>query len=146
MMYSPAGLPKTLSCLLAIAIAVQPAFSVPCLCSVPAAGAAKPAAGHRCCCTGGPVCHCGQAGGMSCCQHKSPAGKAPSTACTCNANSPAPQFPPAQKSGPADDLAPAPLPVSAVVIELPQEVWEGDCPSAFASASERCIALGKLRF
>jgi hypothetical protein len=43
-------------------------------------------------------------------------------------------------------LALAPLAVSGVVIELPQGAWEGDCPSAFTSASERCIALGKLQF
>jgi hypothetical protein len=146
MTYFSTGQTKLTACLVAVALAVQPAFAVPCPCNVspPPAAGERPAAAapHRCCCTGEAVCRCGQ----SCCRRQAPAGTSRTPLCTCSANRPAPQFPPAGKSGPALDLALVPPSLAAVAVEIPREARGSDIPVAFASAADRCIALGKLRF
>ena len=140
-MYLSRGFPKTISWLLAAAIAVQPVSGFSCGCNAARADAAKRPARQRCCC--GCCCGLAHRGEMSNTPHRDHAliGR-----CTCHCGSGAPATPqstPAQRTH-SDDLAAPVLYAYAVTIDSPtvhQGDWAFSLLTHWASASEHCIAL-----
>jgi hypothetical protein len=115
-----------------------------------------------CCCCGSAQRSCGCCGAahdgamvdkpqQTCCQNRVDRDSAPSSVSTCKCRSGAPAAPqsvPAERSH-ADDLATSVLCVHVVTVDVPavhQNGWASNLPTEFASASERCIALCRLRF
>jgi hypothetical protein len=161
MVFSTA-LSKLLSCLLATAITVQPTFGGACGCGAAKAGSAAKSAQRRSCCSGSSDCHCcccakkarNNVDGKSprlCCQGRPAPNSVPSgvRVCHCASGAPAsPQPVPAQRSH-SDDFASSALYASAVTLDataLHQDGWAINFPTEFASASDRCISLCRLRF
>jgi hypothetical protein len=165
LMYSSMGSPRMLSWLLAAAIAVQPVSGFSCGCGgVSGDSGTRPTRQRCCCCCSGsvqPCCCCGSShhGKMvskpqrTCCQRRADRDRdnAPSgvSACKCGSGAPAaPQSVPAERSH-TDDLATSVLCAHVVTVDVPvgqQAGWAGNLPTEFASASEHCIALCRLRF
>jgi hypothetical protein len=155
-MYFSAALPRMLSWLLTAAIAVQPALGFSCGCGGATAGsAAQPTRQRSCCCTGAAQCRCGSmADGKprrSCCQRRANPDSVPSGArvCHCASGVPAsPQSIPVGRSH-TDDLAASALYACAVTVDvlaLHRDGWAINFPTEFASASDRCVSLCRLRF
>ncbi len=160
LMYLSMGFPKTISWLLAAAIAIQPVSGFSCGCSGASADSGSQPLRRTCCC-GGSAQRCGCCGGSAChnkvvsrpqrtcCQQSPNRENAPPSAsvCRCGSGAPAaPQSVPAQRSH-TDDLATSALYACAVTVDVPalhQDGRAGNLPTEFASASELCVALCRL--
>ena len=131
-MYSFVGFPRTISWLLAAALAIQPMGGFSCGCQPSRVDAApQPGKRHCCgCCRMGQRCCCGCCRGLahrsptageegrSCCSHNLSRDRAPAEKgiCHCSSRSPAPPVVPAERSH-ADDLVAAASHVYAVVVD-----------------------------
>ena len=161
-MYSLARFQKTLSCLLAAALAAQPVAGFSCGCNSDTAASGTQPAKPQCSCrcagsTHGCCCCCGAAHPKpvdskptrSCCQHNANRDKAPSPerVCMCGSGAPvAPQSVPTERNR-TDDVTASVLYALAVTADVPAIHQEGrgvNLPTEFASASEHCIALCRL--
>ena len=159
-MYLARGFPRLVfSWLVAAAVAVQPVWGFSCGCSEAKAGPGAQPVKRRCCCCGTQQCHCccglGHHDEMashsqrSCCQHQADRANALSGVSTCHCASGVPASPqsvPAPRTQ-TNDLTASVLCahfVTTVALTVHQEGWGINLPTKFASASEHCIALGKL--
>jgi hypothetical protein len=156
LMYSSAGFTKTLSWLLAAAIAAQPACGFSCGCARTGGGSgSQPAGRHSCCCCGssGRCCCCCSANSgrtvsaprRSCCRQRADReNAAPSVGtCKCGSGTPAQPSVPAGRSR-TNDLTTPLFYAYAVTVDVPavhQSSWAINRSTEFASASERCSAL-----
>jgi len=152
LMYLSMSFPRMFSWLLAAAIAVQPVSGLSCDCrGASSDSGAQPVKQRRCCCGSARHGDLGSRPQRTCCQHRASRDDASSGACVCHGGSSAPAAPqsvPAQRS-PTDDLAASVLCAHVVTAEAPtvhQQGWAIRLPTAFASASEHCIALCRLLF
>ena len=162
LMYSLAGYPKTFAWLVAAAIAVQPVTGFSCGCGGACAGTGAQSFSKKCCCCCsaqrscrccGAACHSASFSRpqRTCCQKGADRDRAPAndSTCKCKSGNPAePQSVPTQRS-PADDLTTSSLVAhvaTADVLAVHQAGWAINLPTEFASASEHCIALCRLRF
>lgn len=160
LMYSSLSFPKTLSWLLAVAIAAQPVSGFSCGCGGATGDSGTQPTKQKCCCCG-LAQRCGCCDGsaqhgkvvskpqQTCCQRRVNRDDASSGAlsCKCGSGTPAaPQSVPAQRSH-TDDLTTSVLFAHVVTADAPtvhQESWAIHLPTEFASASEHCIALCRL--
>lgn len=147
-MYPAKVFSKLLSWLLAGAIALQPMSGFSCGC-----GGTKANSGpqRRCGCCRGRCCCCCSAprpqGTPP--QHHAKRDKTPAGVCKCGSGTPAaPQSVPTQHRH-TDDLANSAMSVHVVIADaakVHQDGWAITFPTEFASASEHCISLCRLRF
>jgi hypothetical protein len=153
---------KTISWLLAAALVVQPVSGFSCGCSPAGANAATQSVKHRCCCRssadraqGCYCCRSAEGGKMSnapretCCSRQ-PARDNPASsaaACRCGSGVPvAPPATPAERTQSEDLMAPV-LCACLATMDAPtvhQRDWAFSRATDWASASEHCIALGRL--
>jgi hypothetical protein len=161
-MYFPRSFPRTVSWLLAAALAVQPMAGFSCGCSVGRADSvAQPVkprcgcccgglAGRCCCCASGPRHASDNRPARTCCQHSRSHESAPAgdRVCHCSSRSPSPPTVPAERNH-SDDLAASACYAYTVVVDASADhgaSWAANRPTEFASASEHCVALCRLRF
>jgi len=161
-MYSSRAFSKMLSWLLATAIAVQPVSGFSCGC-----GGAKANSGPRllrrpssyrssvrrcgCCCCSAPQGELAGKPQRTPPPHHAKRDKTPAGVCTCKCG---PGTPAAPQSVPAqhrhtDDLANSVMCVHVVIADATtghRDGWAITFPTEFASASEHCISLCRLRF
>jgi hypothetical protein len=161
LMYFPTRLPRTMSCLLAAAIALQPVTGFSCGCDQGNGNAnLRSGAQRRCGCCNGSGQSCGCCGAShasaspkkpqrSCC-HKEVKPAAPQVGvCHCSSRAPAPTQPAPTGRIVLDDQISSPLYGNTVTADLPvieRESWAVNPLTAFVSAAEHCIALCKLLF
>jgi hypothetical protein len=162
LMYHSAPLLKTVTWLLAAAIAVQPvtAFSCGCGGGERTSGSRSSGPRHCCCCgnTGQPCSCCGSSHGgaiaentqRSCCR-RDVTRDVPATAgvCHCSSRAPQPSQPATPESAPSHDQVASSFHAYVAAADVPtvhRERWAINPSTAFVSASEHCIALCKLLF
>jgi hypothetical protein len=156
-MYSSTATRKVCSWLVAAALVVQPVTGFSCGCKGPdAASAAQPASQGCCCCGLAQQCCCcnparqeaeSSKSPETCCQHRAASDPAPAAACRCWSGVPAgPQSVPGERTQP-NDLAASSLWSHVAAADAPavhRPGWAVILPTAFASASEYCVALCRL--
>lgn len=142
-----AGYPNALSCVLAVALAIQPVLAFPCACKAACQEPAKTPAKRSCC-------------------HKTEPGKSSATmvkyspherlcccsdanVCACKQTAPAPRQATLQQRSHSNECATLPLSIDSisplVVVKCHPTRTDAFLP-ACVSASERCIALCRLLF
>lgn len=164
-MYKHPRLPKSLSCILAVAIAAQPMTGFSCGCdSVQNPTGRRSVTKRACCCGGSAHGRCGCCGSAhrsvdtdklasSCCRQGAERDRTPSSGhiCTCGSasgDSATPPSTPSQRTH-TDDLVVSSQCGQLAVVDLPTAPQERSGSSHwadFASASAHCIALCRLRF
>jgi hypothetical protein len=151
-MYLSIGFPRTITWLLAATMAVQPLPGFSCGCGAVSADAAKRPAKQSCCCSG--TADRSATDGKprrACCAHHANREDRPSRACACHCGSGAPTapLPVSAQRGLSDDWAAPVLYTYAAAIDAPvvhRRDWAFGLLTEWASASEQCIALCRLRF
>lgn len=143
--------PKALFWLLAAMLTVQPVSGTACDCNKRNTDAGNRPANHGCCCGEFRCCATSSRPVRTCCKRNTHTDDlSPNAgACTCESSAPsAPASIPTRRSQTVEVAMPT-VCTHVLAVEapqIPQESWAADSAVTFASASEHCIALCRLRF